>query len=579
MGRTAALAVLAMVVTLATVALGGCADDTDVRAGGELERPDAERGQGDGGEMESEFELDDLPPPEVPEIEEPEEPEAVEAYGVSAGHPEAVAVGMETLAEGGTAADAAIATAYAVSVVEPFASGLGGGGVTIVHPHKGEPSTFDYRDVVAQSGQVPSSNIGIPGFVAGMEALRGAHGSMSLDELVEPAVALAEEGVETSESLADWLRLGAHRLPGSLDHLYPGGAALAQGNELVQGELAETLRTIADEGLESFYEGELAEALASAIDGIDAKSLTAYEVTEAPPATGPFAGYQVHSAAPPLAGAALIGLLQAAESLGVEELEPGSADYIHAVGMSWRAAEQRLNWNVGDPSFVDVPLDELTDPQANERLAEQIDMGAMLPIDPGQLDGGLEIEGASTTHVTVVDADGTMVSMTNTLRNFWGSGRYALGFFLNDQLQNFGQRPGSPNEPPEPGKRTVASSAPVIVADEDGRPVLGAGTPGGRRIPMVLASVLLPWALHGHDLAEAIAAPRFHMEAGVLEPEAPLANDVADDLRSRGYGEIRQPDSAYYFGSVQALELDHDAGELRGARDERRDADWQVEQP
>ena len=581
MPRPAAWLLPATVVVLATVGIAACADDPDETpesddvADEPVETEDPEPTPDDTGQVE----IEPPPTPQAPETEEPEQPEGpdtVAAHGVSAGHPAAVDVGMEVLDSGGNAVDAAIATAYAVSVVEPFASGLGGGGVTLVHPHGEQPTALDYRDVVAQSGQVPASNIGIPGFVAGMESLRETHGTADLDGLVAPAIALAEDGVDTSRTLADWLRSSAHRLPtGAVDHFFPGGAALAQGDALVQEQLAGTLRTISEEGAEAFYSGGLADELAGAVDGIDVESLAAYEVAETPPASGSFAGYELHSSGPPLAGAALIGVLQVTEALGVDGLEPGSADFIHAVAMSWRLAEQRLNWNVGDPAFVDVPLDELTDADANARLAEQIDMGAMLPIDPGQPDGG--IEGASTTHITVVDADGTMVSMTNTLRNFWGSGRYALGFFLNDQLQNFGQRPGSPNDPPEAGKRTVASSAPVIVADAEQRPVLGAGTPGGRRIPTVLANVLLRWGVHGEDLQEAIAAPRVHMSGGVLQPEEPLAEDVASDLRGRGHSQISQPASAYHFGSVQALELDHDAGELRGARDERRDADWRAE--
>ena len=601
MPRPAAWLLPATVVLLAAGVAAACADDPDETVGPDevADEPGDAPGGAPGGApgdapVETEepepapddaddLEFEPLPTPQTPEIEEPDAPEgpdpdAVAAHGVSAGHPAAVDVGMEVLDNGGNAVDAAIATAYAVSVVEPFGSGLGGGGVTLVHPHGEPPIALDYRDVVAQNGQVPASNIGIPGFVAGMESLRETHGTADRDELVAPAIALAEDGVDTSRTLADWLRASAHRLPTqSLGHFFPGGAALAQGDALVQEQLAGTLRRISDEGAEAFYAGDLGDELAGAVDGIDVESLAAYEVAETPPASGSFAGYELYSSGPPLAGGALIGLLQMTEALGVDELEPGSADFVHAVAIAWRLAEQRLNWNVGDPAFVDVPLDELTDADANAALAEQIDMGAVLPIDPGQPDGGVDTEGASTTHITVVDADGTMVSMTNTLRNFWGSGRYALGFFLNDQLHNFGQRPGSPNDPPEAGKRTVASSAPVIVADVEQRPVLGAGTPGGRRIPTVLANVLLRWGVHGEDLEDAIAAPRVHMSGGVLQTEQPLAQDVANDLRGRGHGQISQPPSAYHFGSVQALELDHDADGLRGARDERRDADWRVE--
>ncbi|MPZ87065.1 MAG: hypothetical protein GEU81_03125 [Nitriliruptorales bacterium] len=186
------------------------------------------------------------PSPLPPDPPEDEEPESVTAYGVSAGHSDAVDAGMGILADGGNAVDAAIATAYAVSVVEPFASGIGGGGAAIVAELGEDPVAYDYREVVPNSGQIPASETGIPGFVAGMEELHAAHGTGDLADLIAPAIALAADGVATSGLVADQLRSAAHRLPvGGLAHLYPGGGALSAGAPLVQEELAGTLEAIA----------------------------------------------------------------------------------------------------------------------------------------------------------------------------------------------------------------------------------------------------------------------------------------------------------------------------------------------
>jgi gamma-glutamyltranspeptidase / glutathione hydrolase len=242
--------------------------------------------------------------------------------------------------------------------------------------------------------------------------------------------------------------------------------------------------------------------------------------------------------------------------------------------MSWRLAEQFFLTDVADPAFAAVPLDALTDPERNAALAAQVPDDALLPIADGEPYGGLDPP--DTTHISVVDADGTVVSMTNTLSNFWGSGQYVLGFFANDQLRYF-RPPESSGHEPEPGKRPRAYSTPTIVFDADERPVLTVGLPGGRRIPHILGQVLLRWALHGEPLEEAVAAPRFHITGDVLEFEELPPPDAADALRARGYAALEQPPSLYHFGAVHALEIDHDAGELRGVADARREGDWRVE--
>jgi gamma-glutamyltranspeptidase / glutathione hydrolase len=501
--------------------------------------------------------------------------DTLDGYGVSAGHPLAVDAGMEVLAAGGNAVDAAIATAYALGVVEPYGSGIGGGGAVIVHPSGGEPTSYDYREVVADDGVIGSLNTGTPGFVRGMEVLHADHGSADLADLIAPAIAFAEEGIEVSSTLERRLAAAAFRMPvAELPTFFPHGRAIPAGELLVQEELAETLRVIADEGADAFYEGPIAQALAEAVDGVDTESLAGYEVQRLEPVHGTFGDYDIVSAPPPLPGVALIQTLQIAEELGVADYEPGSADYYHAIAMAWLFANHFRIDEVGDTDFVDVPVDWLTDRDSNRSRAGQIQMDAVLEVDEDEPYGGLETD---TTHLTVVDRDGTMVSMTNTLSNFFGSGQQVNGFFLNDQLKNFASDEDSPNAA-EAGKRPRSFITPTIVAQDD-RPVLGLGSSGGRRIPIVLAQVLVRWGLQGEELADAAAGERFHREQLTLEVEQELPSDVAESLFERGYTAIEPAPTSQYFGSVQALALDYEADRLLGVADERRGGDWRVDAP
>lgn len=512
---------------------------------------------------------------DVEEDAPPPEPEpALDSHGVSAADPAAVEAGMEILAAGGNAVDAAIATAVAVSVVEPFASGIGGGGAALVIREGEQPRAYDYREVVPADGRIPANDTGVPGFVAGMAELHADHGTLELAELLEPAVRLAREGAETSPTVAAQLRSAAYRLPvAQLPHLFPNGQPLDAGEPMVQEELADTLEELQTSGLDAFYDGAPAERLASAVTGIDRASLADYDIQRSTPPSGRFAGLEIVGAAPPLPGVALVQLLQVAEALGVAAHTPGTAEHVHDLGLAWRTAERAVATELGDPDFVEVDVDGLTDQDRNQALAEEIDAEQALALAASG--GG---PGGNTTHLTVVDTDGSMVSMTNTLTNFWGTGQVVDGYFLNNQLGRFSIGSGGANVP-EAGRRSVSWSLPAMVLDDAGRPVLGLGSPGGRRIPTILGQVLVRWALHDQTLQEAIDAPRFHLEGRELQFETLPSDEVLAALRRRGYTSRSVPELPYYFGSVQALEIDHDAGEVRGARDDRRDATFDIASP
>ncbi|SDW06495.1 gamma-glutamyltransferase 1 Threonine peptidase. MEROPS family T03 [Marinococcus luteus] len=526
---------------------------------------------------DEESENESAPPEEETDTNENEEAAEEESepssepttdYGVSAGHPEAVEAGMEVLDNGGNAADAAVAAAYAVSVVEPFASGIGGGGSVLIQEQGEAPQAYDYREVVPEGG-IPSSDIGVPGFTAGMNEFHADYGTAEWEELLDPAVTLADSS-EVSGLLADQLESGEDRLPvRKLSHFYPDGEPLEAGTTVEQDELADTLRDIRDNGSSTLYEGEAGESLASQIKGINAASLEAFEISQNDPSIGSYAGYDIIGAAPPLPGISVIQMLQMLEERGSMEAGRDSTDFIHDTAMSWRLASQFIETDYGDPNFVDVPVDELTDPEQNAELAAEISGDSLISEEEASSYTG----DPNTTHITVVDEDGTFVSMTNTLTNFWGSGKYADGYFLNNQMNRFDIGEGSVNEP-EPGRRSVTWSSPMLVANDDG-PVLGIGSPGGERIPIMLTQIIADWAENDAGLAEAVEAPRFHLDGDELVMEEQPETEQREELLAIGYEDIRDQPTPLYFGSIQALALDQETGELSGARDPRREADWQ----
>ncbi|XKH53997.1 gamma-glutamyltransferase [Citricoccus nitrophenolicus] len=503
----------------------------------------------------------------------------LQQHAVAAAHPDAVEAGMDVLTQGGNAADAAVATAFAVAVVEPYASGIGGGGSVILAGPGHEPVSYDYREVVAQDGRIPDSGTGVPGFVAGLAELHAEHGDLDWDQVLEPAIGLAGDGFPVSEFLAQRLRsdFGPASIEG-LNHYHDAsGEPLAAGDQLVQRDLAQTMTTLAQEGPEVFYTGSLAQELTS-VDGLDVDSLAAYEPEQVVPVGGAVGDYEVLSAAPPLPGAALVQQLQLAEALGIDGHEPGSPGYVDRLSEAWIAAEGSVKHLIGDPDFVDVPVDRLTDPEANARIAEQVNLlaggadagagGALVQA------AGQPVSAGNTTHLTVVDQDGFTVSMTNTLTSFWGGSEseYVGGFFLNNQLSRFATEESEANQP-EPGRKSVSWSAPSMVLDDQGRPVLGLGSPGGHQIPNILTGVLVAWGLQGATLQEAVDAPRFHLQDGVLAVEEEPSAQLAELIAGRDWELRRTERDQAIFGSVQALEIDYETGQITGAKDSRREAD------
>ena len=525
----------------------------------------------------------------------------------------ATGVGLEILERGGNAADAAVATALALAVVYPQAGNLGGGGFALWVPAGGAPAALDFREAAPadtapelyldEAGEVVGARsirgplaVGVPGSPAGLHRLFQDHGSgeLSWAELVEPAIELAEGGVEVDPWLARDLRGEAVRermSVGANAVYYPEGRPLAEGERLVLPELAETLRRLASKGPEGFYHGEVAAALVAELElnpvpgaGLPTKGtvtradLAAYEVKDREPLIGRFQGHELITMPPPSSGGVV--LLQV---LAVLEGMPVGAEHQAALEAGWAngLSGQMLHWwieamrrafadraeHLGDPDFGNVPVGELLSPDWITRrrisIGERADpeVRAWAPPPPP--------ESSETTHLSVVDAEGNAVSMTTTVNGLFGSGILVRGggFFLNNELDDFALAPGVPNQFGllgqqanliQPKKRPLSSMCPAVVRQQNGGVQLVLGSPGGPRIITSVIQVLLRVYLLDQGLRAAVYAPRLHQqwkpEMTRFERERGGGWDPAllEALEARGHP-IELVDRSY--GSVQAIQV------------------------
>lgn len=500
------------------------------------------------------------------------EPYPMDDYGVVAGHPIAVDVGMQVLEAGGNAADAAIAVSYALGVVEPFASGIGGGGAMVVHPWNGDPVAYDYRESAPLDGDIPASNIGVPGFVAGMQMLHDDYGTLSMRSLIEPAAREAEDGLLVGDYLRERLLAATYRMPTHLiPQFFPDGGVIEVGETVYQPDYARALRLIQDEGPDAFYRGELANEITEAVPGLSKKDLAAYRPLRLRPSSGDYADYGLVGAAAPVASPTTIQMLEVAEALGVNEVDMDTTAAFHDIAQAWRVSNSQRIQYIGDPTAEDVDIDWFTSEAHAQELAADIPDDDFAEVGEWE-EEPLFTDSTDTTHFVIVDKDGTMISATNTLSNFFGSGLQVSGFWLNDQLKNFSRDPESINAA-GPNKRPRSFTSPLILT-QDGHPVLGIGSPGGRRIPAMVAQTVIRWAGHDRDLEGAVQAPRFHLEGRILQVEETPPGEIAPELRGFGYEVTTEVPTIEYYGAVEALMIDVDQGRLRGVADERRVGEW-----
>ncbi|MGE7878982.1 gamma-glutamyltransferase family protein [Peribacillus muralis] len=499
-----------------------------------------------------------------PPLSDTNEPIDHKSYGVSSSSPIAIDVGMKILNDGGKAADAAIAVSYALGVTEPYGSGIGGGGGMLIAPKSGKPNFIDYRE---SSPEDPSSRhqTGIPGLVAGMQVVHDKYGSVPMEDLIQPAVDLAQDGFKVNEMLAARLAEAEPRLSSDETSLfYPDGDALEQGGTLRQVKLADTLKKIQQKGPDGFYKGEIARDIKKETD-VDLMDLKRYEVKERKPVQGTFAGYDVWTAPPPFSGITVLEMLRLAEEANLGDTKSKSA-YMKVLGAITNTAYgDRVN-HIGDGTSP-AKAEQLLSPIHLTNLTNKIKNGSWDYKESHELE-----EHESTTHFVIMDKYGTIVSATNTLSNFFGSGDYTNGFFLNNQLKNF----GSDLNDQEAYKRSRTFTSPTILK-KPGQESIGIGLPGGDRIPQVLMQVLYSYAEKEGSFQDIIDRNRFVFDGRKIHTETKLPNETISKLEDSGYKIIHDTDPMYY-GGVQVLLRDENTGRLTGAGDKRRNGSWKAHQ-
>lgn len=526
-------------------------------------------------------------------------PVEAERHMVVAAHPLASKAGLEILEAGGNAVDAAVATSLALSVVEPYSSGLGGGGFAVVWSAADKKArALDFRetapagatrDMYLRDGKADTAKsqtgglaVAVPGLVRGLVMLHEGRGKLPWARVVEPALRLARDGFAVTPLLR--ARIGASRL--RLDEaaravFVPGGSLPEVGATLVQKDLAATLEAVRDRGAAGFYGGpvaaRIAEAVAAAGGVLTAADLAAYEARWREPVTGTYRGATVWSMPPPSSGGVhLVQMLKLLEGWDLEASGHGSAETIHRMIEAMKVAYADRSRLLGDPDFVDVPVARLVSEEYAKAWRARISPDKALK--PSEV-GGIELppEPEHTSHFSVVDAEGNAVACTQTINLGFGSGVLAAGtgVVLNDEMDDFAVAPAVPNafglvggdaNAVAPRKRPLSSMTPTIVT-RDGAVRLVVGSPGGSRIITTTLQVVLNVLDHGMDVAAAVAAPRIHHQwtppEVYAEPRA-LTPKVTARLRELGHPVVETT-----FGTnVQAIARDA-KGRLTGASDPR----------
>jgi gamma-glutamyltranspeptidase / glutathione hydrolase len=514
---------------------------------------------------------------------------------VVAQEPLAVDVGLRVLRNGGNAVDAAVAVGFALAVTHPQAGNIGGGGFMLIRLADGRSTFIDFRErapgkatrtmYLDAAGNVTSKSVegwtsaGVPGTVRGLEYAQSKYGSRKWADLVSPAVELARTGFEVSYGLADSIK-GSPKLPHSAESkkIFLG---VQPGDTLRQPELARTLGRIARDGAKDFYEGETARVLAAemARNGglITLADLKDYAVVERAPLTGTYKGYGIITAPPPSAGG--VGILQMLGMLdgsGYEKSGAGSAASIHYVAETMRRFFADRSRYLGDPAFSASRVAELLAPAYVRQRAATIEVDRAT-LSASLLPGLPEPEGGQTTHYNVVDAAGNAVAVTYTLNDRYGNGITVpgLGFLLNDEMDDFTSKPGSPNmfgliqgevNAIVPGKRPLSSMTPTILT-RDGQFFMALGAPGGARIITSVLQVLLNVVDFHMNVRDAVDAPRIHhqWQPDGLSLDPTVSPDTAALLRARGHTLDISP--GWVPSQVNAILKSN--GWLQGASDDR----------
>jgi gamma-glutamyltranspeptidase / glutathione hydrolase len=511
---------------------------------------------------------------------------------LSTASPYATSVGLAVLKRGGNAIDAAVAVEFALAVAQPQAGNIGGGGFLVYYDAKTKGVwTLDFREtapaaakrdmyLLADGKVSPEIRTGpraaaVPGTVAGLAAAHERFGTRPWKELLAPAISLARDGFTVDGTLAADLAdekkdRSIDAIPSTKTIFYPEGAPLAAGAKLVQTDLAMTLERIAALGAAGFYDGDTATRLVESMRGgggvISFRDLHEYKPLWRAPLKIAFGEYSLFTVAPPSGGGIVL-----AEALNIlSGYDLASAGFqtpaaIHLQAEAERRAAIDRSRYIGDPAMARIPYRDLLSPQRAAQWRTSINPKQATPTASLTEPATTIAEGNHTTHFSIVDTEGNIVSLTTTINENFGSGFVVAGcgFFLNNSMDDFSAGAGKPNRygmiqstanAIDPGKRMTSSMTPTIVF-KGGRPFLVMGTPGGPSIPTTLLQVLLNVIVFKKPLADAIAAPRYHQQGlpeDIFYEQTRAPQPLIDALGAMGHGvRAREP-----IGDVQAIQFD-----------------------
>ena len=519
-------------------------------------------------------------------------------------------VGVDILEAGGNAIDAAVATGFALAVTLPRAGNLGGGGFMLVYlAEENKTIAIDYREMAPmaankgmfldsqgnvdnQKARFSAQSSGVPGTVAGLIHALDKYGSMSIKEVIKPAIKLASQGFPISHDLSDSLRLRSERLhkhKASKKYFYKAnGDNFLPGEILVQHDLSQTLARISEQGRSGFYAGKTANLIVAQMKHtgglITSKDLANYKVVERQPVCGSYRKNRLCAMPPPSSGGIhLVQMLNILENFDLNKMGHNSAAYIHHLVEAMRSAYADRSLYLGDPDFNVVPVNQLVDKAYAKTLSQQIDPKRARrsnTVYPG-LDKWIDSknsESEETTHFSVWDQQGNIVSNTYTLNFAYGNGIAVegAGFLLNNEMDDFSAKPGSANgygliggsaNAIQPQKRPLSSMTPTILFDENGIPMLATGSPGGSTIITIVLQMILNSLEFNMSIAEATAMPRIHHQwlPDTVSYENGISTDTLNYLTSMGH--LIAPDHRV-LGSTQSIRLNNK--NLEGSADPRR---------
>ena len=519
-------------------------------------------------------------------------------------------VGIEILKKGGNAIDAAVAVGFALAVTYPSAGNIGGGGFMVIHLADGKNITIDFRekaplsahkdmylnevgDFVPELSQQGTTSAGVPGSVAGLSYALENYGTLSLAEVIQPAIELAKNGwrLERRDSIYfsnNFLLF--EKYPSSKNIFTKNGELYRVDDLFVQFDLAWTLEQIKEKGNDGFYKGKVAELLVEQVGSlggnITLEDLEKYQVVEREPIIGTYRGLEIISMPPPSSGGiALVEMLNILENYELSYEDWGGSQYIHHLVEAMKYVYADRTYHLGDADFYPVPKDELTSKEYAKKIFVRIEEEKNKAVPSSEIKS-LEVEqvyeSTETTHFSVYDSYGNAVSTTTTINSSFGSGIVieGAGFLLNNEMDDFSGKPGVMNQfgllgteanSILPEKRMLSSMTPTIIL-KDGKPYIVIGSPGGSKIITTVLQVVLNCIDFDMNIREAVETLRIHhqwLPDSLYYESGALTEDVKTELTQMGYALVNNGSELRILGIAEGIMIDQKNKTVYGASDPR----------